>query len=100
MAAETPSAPVSTVDPFCREFFEDPFPAHQKLREAGPIVRLPRYGVWAVARYEQVHAILNDWRTFCSSRGAGLTDFAKEKAWRPKSLVLETDPPLHDRTRR
>jgi 4-methoxybenzoate monooxygenase (O-demethylating) len=60
MAAETPSAPVSTVDPFCREFFEDPFPAHQKLREAGPIVRLPRYGVWAVARYEQVHAILND----------------------------------------
>jgi 4-methoxybenzoate monooxygenase (O-demethylating) len=43
---------------------------------------------------------LNDWQTFCSGRGAGLTDFAKEKAWRPKSVVLETDPPLHDRTRR
>ena len=42
----------------------------------------------------------NDWQTFCSSRGAGLTDFATEKPWRPKSLVLETDPPLHDRTRR
>ena len=91
--------PVSDVDPFCREFFEEPFAAHEELREAGPVVRLSRYGVWAVARYEQVHAILNDWQTFCSSRGAGLTDFAKEKAWRPKSLVLETDPPLHDRTR-
>jgi cytochrome P450 len=93
-------APVSDIDPFCRDFFENPFPAYQELREAGPVVRLSRYGVWAVARYDQVHAVLNDWQTFCSSRGAGLTDFAKEKPWRPKSLVLETDPPLHDRTRR
>jgi 4-methoxybenzoate monooxygenase (O-demethylating) len=93
-------APVSDIDPFCRNFFENPFPVYQELRDAGPVVRLSRYGVWAVARYAQVHAVLNDWQTFCSSRGAGLTDFAKEKPWRPKSLVLETDPPLHDRTRR
>jgi 4-methoxybenzoate monooxygenase (O-demethylating) len=97
---EAQKAPISPVDPFCREFFEDPFPAHEELREAGPAVRLSRYDVWAVARYAEVHRVLNDWQTFCSSRGAGLTDFAKEKAWRPKSLVLETDPPLHDRTRR
>jgi hypothetical protein len=44
--------------------------------------------------------VLTDWQRFCSSRGVGLTDFAKEPAWRPKSLVLETDPPLHDRTRK
>ena len=92
--------PVSQIDPFCREFFEDPFPAYEALREAGPITRLTRYGVWAVARYEQVHKVLNNWQTFCSSRGAGITDFAKEQPWRPKSLLLETDPPLHDRTRR
>ena len=98
MVTSAPS--VSEVDPFCREFFENPFPAHEELREAGPAVWLSRYDIWAVARYQQVHAILNDWQTFCSSRGAGLTDFAKEKPWRPKSLVLETDPPLHDRTRR
>jgi 4-methoxybenzoate monooxygenase (O-demethylating) len=94
------TAPASEIDPFCREFFEDPFPVHQELREAGPVVRLSRYDVWAVARYQHVHAILNDWQTFCSSRGAGLTDFAREKPWRPPSLVLEVDPPLHDRTRR
>jgi 4-methoxybenzoate monooxygenase (O-demethylating) len=93
-------APVSEVDPFYRDFFENPCPAHQELREAGPVVRLSRYGVWAVAFYAEVHRILNDWQTFCSSRGAGLTDFAKEKPWRFKSLVLETDPPLHDKTRR
>ena len=100
MAPEAKKAPVSEVDPFCREFFENPFPVHEELREAGPAARLSRCDVWAVARYAEVHAVLNDWETFCSSRGAGLTDFAKEKPWRPKSLVLETDPPLHDRTRR
>ena len=42
---------------------------------------------------------LNDWQTFSSARGVGLTDFAKEKPWRPPSLVLEADPPLHDRAR-
>jgi 4-methoxybenzoate monooxygenase (O-demethylating) len=97
---EAQSAPSSEVDPFCRDFFEDPFPAHQELREAGAVVRLSRYDVLAVARYAEVHAVLNDWQTFCSSRGAGLTDFAREKPWRARSLILEVDPPLHDRTRR
>ena len=100
MVLEAQKAPVSQVDPFCREFFENPFPAHGELREAGPVVRVSRYDVWAVARYAEVHRVLNDWQTFCSSRGVGLTDFAKDKPWRPKSLVLETDPPLHDKTRR
>jgi hypothetical protein len=92
-------APVSDADPFSIEFFEDPHRIHEELREAGPVVWLSRYGVWAVARYAEVHAILNDWRTFCSSRGVGISDFVKEKPWRPPSLVLETDPPEHDRAR-
>jgi cytochrome P450 len=93
-------APVSGVDPFSAEFFEDPHRVHEELREAGPVVWLSRYDVWACARYAEVHAILNDWRTFSSARGVGIQDFAKEKPWRLKSLVLETDPPLHDRTRK
>jgi hypothetical protein len=92
-------APASDIDPFSIEFFEDPFPVHESLREAGPVVWLSRYGVWAVARYQEVHAVLNDWRTFCSGRGVGMANFAKEKPWRPPSLVPETDPPEHDRAR-
>ena len=52
-----------------------------------------------MARYAEVHAVLNDPLTFCSSRGVGLSDFAKEKPWRPASLILEADPPAHTRTR-
>src|SRR5690242_18817812 len=94
------SYPVLDVDPFSADYFADPFPMQEALREAGPVVRLPRYDVFAVARYAEVSAVLNDWRTFSSARGAGLTDFKKEKPWRLPSLVLETDPPLHDRTRK
>ncbi|MFT8244781.1 cytochrome P450 [Roseomonas sp. BN140053] len=97
--AAHPAAPVSHADPFSMEFFENPHRIHEELREAGPIVWLDRYGIYAVARYAEVHAVLNDWQTFCSSRGVGMSDFAREKPWRPPSLVLETDPPEHDRAR-
>lgn len=94
------SIPTSDIDPYTAEYFEDPFPAHETLREAGPVVRLTQYNVWAVARYDEVRAVLTDWASFSSARGVGLADFKKEKPWRLPSLVLETDPPLHDRTRK
>jgi cytochrome P450 len=87
------------VDPFAMEFFADPFPTHERLREAGPVVYLDKWNVYGVARHAEVHAVLNDPATFCSSRGVGLSDFAKEKPWRPASLILEADPPAHTRTR-
>jgi len=92
--------PVSTADPFSREFFADPFPTHAALRDAGPVVRLSRYDIWAVARYEEVYRTLRDWETFTSARGVGLSDFKKEPPWRLPSLLLETDPPFHDRIRK
>ncbi len=88
------------VDPFSRAFLQDPFPDHERLREAGPVAYLSRYGVFAVARHAEVRAVLQDWEAFSSAAGVGLADFRKEKPWRLPSLVLETDPPLHDRTRR
>ena len=84
--------PSLDVDPFSNEFFEDPHAIHDTLREAGPLVWLDKWGVYGVARYAEVHAVLNDPLTFCSSRGVGLSDFAKEKPWRPQSIILEADP--------
>ncbi|MEA2869164.1 MAG: hypothetical protein QOE39_3879 [Bradyrhizobium sp.] len=99
-AAEgSPDIPHLDVDPFSIEFFADPYPTHELLREAGPVVYLDKWNVYAVARHAEVHAVLNDPLTFCSSRGVGLSDFAKEKPWRPQSIILEADPPAHTRTR-
>ncbi|NWL74665.1 cytochrome P450, partial [Bradyrhizobium elkanii] len=91
-ATEAASVPHLDVDPFALEFFADPFPTHERLREAGPVVYLDKWNVYGVARYAEVHAVLNDPATFCSSRGVGLSDFSKEKPWRPPSLILEADP--------
>jgi cytochrome P450 len=91
--------PICEIDPFSLDFLRDPHPAHEVLREAGPVVWLAKYGAYAAARYAEVRQILNDPATFCSSRGVGLADFEREKPWRPPSLVLERDPPEHDRAR-
>jgi cytochrome P450 len=97
---ETPlPVPHLDIDPFATSFFDDPYPAHRKLREAAPVVFLDKWNVHGVARYAEVHAVLNDPLTFCSSRGVGLSDFKKETPWRPPSLILEADPPAHTRTR-
>jgi len=89
----------SDIDPFSREFLTDPYPFHRELRDLGPVVRLTRYDVWAVTRYEQVSAILNNWEAFGSGGGVGLANFHTEGNWRPPSLLLETDPPTHTRAR-
>lgn len=90
---------VSSVDPFSHGFLDNPYPHHEALREVGPVVWLERYGIWAMARHNEVRDALTDWQTYCSGAGVGLSDFRKEPPWRPPSIILEADPPLHTRTR-
>jgi hypothetical protein len=92
--------PTDDVDPFSSEVLEDPLPMHAALRDAGPVVHLTTYGVYALARYEEVHAALVNWQEFQSAAGVGMSNFTKEKPWRPPSIVLEADPPRHDAPRR
>ncbi|MCG6203185.1 cytochrome P450 [Rhodopseudomonas sp. HC1] len=100
-AASATPAPIPhlPIDPFSLDFFDDPYPDQQAMRDAGPVVYLDKWNVYGVARYAEVYAVLNDPLTFCSSRGVGLSDFKKEKPWRPPSLILEADPPAHTRPR-
>ena len=91
--------PSTDADPFAHDVLADPADLHAELREAGPVVHLSRYDVFALARYEQVHAALTDWQRFESGAGVGVTDFRREKPWRPPSLLLEADPPHHDAPR-
>lgn len=97
--AESTEVPELQIDPFDPEVLADPFGSHAALRDAGPLVFLPRIGCYAMARHGEVQAALKDFATFVSGRGVGLADFSRETPWRPPSLLLETDPPLHDRTR-
>lgn len=93
------AVPSLDFDPFEAAALADPYAHHAALREAGPVVWLASHSIYAMARYAEVQAALKDHTTFISGRGVGLSDFATEEPWRPPSLLLEADPPLHDRTR-
>jgi 4-methoxybenzoate monooxygenase (O-demethylating) len=78
------SAPESDLDPYSDDFLADPYPAHESLREAGAAVRMTKYGVWALARYQEVHAALSDRRSYAPSAGPG---------------IRAADPPLEAKAR-
>jgi cytochrome P450 len=59
--------PVSSLDPFADDFLAAPYPFYAELREAGPVVWLERYGLWACACHAEVQATLSDWQTFSSA---------------------------------
>jgi 4-methoxybenzoate monooxygenase (O-demethylating) len=91
----------SDLDPFSPEFRADPFTPYAQLRElSSPIVWLPRHCVWVVSRYEPVRAVLSDWKRFSNAGGGGIKNYFLEKPWRRPSLILEVDPPEHQRTRK
>jgi hypothetical protein len=92
-------APQLDLDPFDDAFLTDPYPFHDEIREAGPVVWLKPYGVYASARHAEVTRGLSEWETFSSAAGVGLEDFRLTKPWRPPSLILEADPPLHTKSR-
>jgi cytochrome P450 len=91
----------SDLDPFSPEFRANPFAAYARLRaHAAPIVWLNKHSIWTVARYDAVRAVLGDWKTFSNAGGGGLQNYFVAKPWRQPSLILEVDPPEHQRTRR
>jgi len=98
MIDSSTKVPELTIDPFDKDFLADPFKVHPRLRDAGPLCFLPAIGCYTMARYGEVQAAPKDWETFVSGRGVGLADFSREAPLRPPSLLLETDPPMHDRT--
>ncbi|MEU6659093.1 cytochrome P450 [Streptomyces sp. NPDC046821] len=94
MTTYAPQIPVFDEDPYAREHLIDPHPLFERMREAGPAVRLSRYNVLAFTRFDVCRDILADHATFISGAGVGPTDLRKEKAWRTQG-ILETDQPSH-----
>lgn len=94
------TCPEVDFDPFSDEMLEDPFEAYETLRAMSPVVKLAKYNCWAVVDYDPIVEVLNDHERFSSAAGVGIENFNHVEPWRPKSIILETDPPEHDRARR
>ncbi|MES2626463.1 MAG: cytochrome P450 [Pseudomonadota bacterium] len=87
-------------DPFSDASLDEPFAAFEELRELAPVLYLQQYECYAVIDFDVINTVLTDWETFSSSAGVGLINFNHDKPWRPKSIILEVDPPDHNVTRR
>jgi len=96
-----PDPPVLDLDPYSEESLLDPYPFHEALREAGPVVWLSKYNVYAVGRHKDVKTVMNDYDRFSSVAGIGLVDRRQPglEKFRTTSPMTEEDPPLHTSTR-
>lgn len=105
------TASTLTFDPFTEESIQNPYPFQQALREAGAVVWLEPYGVYATGWHHIADTVLQDWRRFTSRHGAGLTDDRTSGTQltvvgqpvralaHEQHPLIEVDPPAHKVTR-
>jgi cytochrome P450 len=95
MTNATTTIPNSAVDLFSEEVMADPYPVFRDLREAGPVVYLEQFDVFAVPRYQQCREVLGNWESFSSADIALNAQFSQYVG----DGILRSDPPLHDQQR-
>jgi cytochrome P450 len=88
----TSRGPTSDVDLFADESLADPYPLFASLRDAGPAVHLTGPDMWFLGRYDVVKRALEDWETFSSGQGVGMTPQFNDAM---ASALICLDPPDH-----
>jgi cytochrome P450 len=88
-------APVEEIywDPYDVELDKNPHAVWRRLRDEYPVYRNEKYDFWALSRFADVQAALNNTKTFSSARGTILeyigTDFGD------LDVLIQMDPPAH-----
>jgi len=88
--------PSSDVDLHTDENLLDSLAVFAQLREAGPVVWLEKYGIYALPRFSEVSQALKDWETFTSAEGIGFNEFINAM----KESSLHTHGAEHDEIKR
>ncbi|HEY8337026.1 MAG TPA: cytochrome P450 [Tardiphaga sp.] len=89
MSAAIPSY---DVDLYSDEVLAAPYPHYRALRDGGPVVWLPRNGLYAIARYKDVRESLRAHQLFSSAEGVAANDAANQGS---KGTTIASDPPDH-----
>jgi cytochrome P450 len=82
-------------DPYDFEIDADPHPVWRRMRDEAPLYRNDKYDFWALSRFDDVEAGLQDWRTYSSAKGT-LLELIKSGWQPPAGVFIFEDPPLHD----
>jgi cytochrome P450 len=82
----------SDIDLWSDENLSDPYSTFAKLRDQASVVNLTQSGVWAITRYDQIKAVLEDWESFSSVKAIGFNDGVNDAL---QGTTLASDPPTH-----
>jgi hypothetical protein len=82
--------------PFAYEIHEDPYPTYARLRDEAPAYHNPELDFWALSRFADVHAAMQDWETYSSSAGVSLEEGSTA---RPPMIIM-MDPPRQQKLRK
>jgi cytochrome P450 len=94
----TDTAPSSDIDLYSDEAVHDPYDLHARLRRLGPVVWMTQLNAYVVTRDEPARDVLTDPATFSSAAGVTMNEAAN--AMTAGSMMITTDPPLHQDLRR
>ncbi len=88
-------------NPLSEGFVDDPYPTYRKLREKDPYHHSPLTGALVISRYEDVDAILRDYRRFSNDQRKGEPSGVRSEGTRGELTpsILSLDPPDHTRLR-
>jgi len=85
------------LDLYSTEVIEDSREAFARIRDAGPVVWLPRHRMWAIGRFDDVRAALRDDELFASGHGVAANPMTNRAA---RKTTLFSDGETHSTRRR
>ena len=83
-------SPNLDIDLFSDEVIANPYPAYKAIRDAGPVVWLSQFDVWAISRYDDVRAALRADDALLSGKGVAMNDLLNNSGT-TNSLVSDGD---------
>ncbi|MGH7894118.1 MAG: cytochrome P450 [Candidatus Binatia bacterium] len=82
--------------PFAYEIHEDPYPTYARLRDEAPAYYNPDLDFWALSRFDDVHAAMQDWVTYSSAEGVSLEQGSTARP----PMIIAMDPPRQQKLRK
>lgn len=90
-------APSLDINLYADDVLADSRDVWARIREAGPVVWLPRHRMYAIGRYDDVRAALRDDSGYRSGHGVGANPVVNTLA---RDTTLKSDADVHTRRRR